>query len=54
MKLNQFTLEDEMREICDVRKEYDLPCRNCKFYEMCDGKGNLKRNEYGNNKEQNK
>ena len=48
-------LEDEMWEVCQVRKEYDLPCRRCMYYDICDGHAKVKESkDNANNKEQNK
>lgn len=54
-KNKKATLEYEMWEVCKVRKECELPCRRCMYYDICDGNARVKENkDYANNKEQNK
>lgn len=33
---------EDLKSVCAIRSEYNLPCKNCVYYEQCKKKGTLK------------
>lgn len=53
IQINNLNTRD-MKEVCEVRKVCKLSCKQCIFYEVCDGNGNIRKEILRNGKSINK